>query len=119
MMSVIVTNSDNITLEKNIFYRQCVNQKVNQALFFNGKCTNIKSDHNVFFSPLKTHPIGGRFRNLSGKVLWESPTLEAWQKKTGLDLHSIHADPMFENVEKGDFRFKKNSPAVGRGAVIK
>ncbi|MBE6403001.1 MAG: hypothetical protein E7039_04695 [Lentisphaerae bacterium] len=119
MMSVIVTNSDNITLEKNIFYRQCVDQKVNQALFFNGKCTNIKSDHNVFFSPLKTHPIGGRFRNLSGKVLWESPTLEAWQKKTGFDLHSIHADPMFENVEKGDFRFKKNSPAVGRGAVIK
>lgn len=118
MMSLIFTDTENIKIENNILYRQCVDQKTNQALFFNGKCPNIVSDGNVFYSPLKTHPIGGRFRNLSGKVLWESPTLEAWQKKTGLDKNSIHADPMFMDVVKGNFKFKDGSPAVGKGANL-
>jgi hypothetical protein len=55
---------------------------------------------------------------MSGKVLWESPTLEAWQKKTGLDKNSIHADPMFMDVVKGNFKFKDGSPAVGKGANL-
>ena len=118
MMSLLFNEVKNITIQNNILYRQCVDQKTNQAMFFNGKCTNIVSDGNVFYSPLKTHPIGGRFRNMSGKVLWESPTLEAWQKKTGLDKNSIHADPMFMDVVKGNFKFKDGSPAVGKGANL-
>ena len=120
MMSLLIYETENIRIENNIFYRQCVDQKTNQALFFNGKCSNIVSDGNVFYSPLKTHPIGGRFRDMSGKVLKESPTLKDWQKISGgLDMHSIHADPMFVDVKKGDFNFKPGSPAAGKGASIK
>jgi len=33
-----------------------------------------------------------------GNVLGE------WQEKSGRDRHSVQADPMFVDVEKGDFR---------------
>ncbi len=35
---------------------------------------------------------------------------EEWQKK-GFDTHSVVADPLFVNPEKGDYRLKRNSPA--------
>lgn len=45
------------------------------------------------------------FQNLS----WQE-----WQAK-GMDKHSIIADPLFINPEKGDFRLKPKSPAWGLG----
>ena len=76
----------------------------------------IISEGNVFWSPVKEHPVGGRIRDHRGYILKESKTLEEWQKISGLDKTSIHADPMFVDYAKGDFRLKPGSPAKNKGA---
>ena len=72
----------------------------------------------MFWSPVKEHPVGGTIHNFSAKVLKTSKTLEEWQKISGMDKNSIHADPMFVDYEKGDFRLKEGSPAKGKGATL-
>lgn len=39
------------------------------------------------------------------------------QRKDGVDVHSMAADPLFVDVENGDFRFKPGSPALEMGIV--
>jgi len=40
--------------------------------------------------------------------------LEEWRKR-GHDVHSIVADPMFIDPDHGDFRLKRDSPAISLG----
>jgi len=109
----------NLEITDNIFYRPCIPRKRNTALLLNDIKGKVVSDGNVFWSPIKEHPIGGTIRNGNAKVLKASKTLNEWQQLTGLDKNSIHADPMFVDYEKGDFRLKAESPARGKGADIK
>ncbi len=37
------------------------------------------------------------------------------EQRFGVDLHSISSDPLFVNVDKGDFRLRPNSPALKLG----
>jgi hypothetical protein len=46
-----------------------------------------------------------------GKVLFDKLTWDQW-REAGMDAHSIIADPLFTNAEKGDFRLKEKSPAL-------
>lgn len=108
-----------LEITDNIFYRPCVDNKRNTTLLLNDIKGEVVSDGNVFYSPVKEHPIGGTVRDINGKVLKASKTLEEWRKLTGWDKNSIHADPMFVNYEKGDFRLEPGSPANGKGADIK
>ncbi|MHC4360435.1 MAG: right-handed parallel beta-helix repeat-containing protein [Planctomycetota bacterium] len=62
--------------------------------------SDCKTDYNVLYSP--TDPNAGE-RHIS-----------QWRKK-GIEKHSISADPLFEDIEKGDFRLKANSPALKLG----
>jgi len=47
-------------------------------------------------------------------VKFKEWTFEEWQKR-GQDVHSIIADPLFENPIEGDFTLKKKSPAIELG----
>ena len=85
---------------------------------FNAIKGKIISEGNVFWSPVKEHPVGGRIRDHKNMILKESKTLQEWQKISGMDKTSIHADPMFVNYGKGDFRLKPGSPAKGKGASL-
>ena len=49
-----------------------------------------------------------------GEVQFAGGTWEAWQKR-GKDVHSQYADPLFMNIEQGDFRLKPESPAWALG----
>ena len=109
----------NYSMTDNIFYRPAVPQKTNPAYFFIGVTGKIHSEGNVFFSPVKHQYIGGTFVTMSRKKIKGSQTLKEWQQITGMDKTSIHADPQFVNIEKGDFRLKPGSPAAGKGALIK
>jgi len=65
-----------------------------------------ESDYNVFFH------AGGKELSIEGVPGAE--TFAQWQK-LGYDTHSLVADPLFVNLEKGDYRLKPNSPAFKLG----
>ena len=110
-------NSD-LTVTNNIFCRPCQWNKRNTALAFYAIRGKIVSDGNVFWSPVKEHPVGGTIHNFAGKVLKQGRTLKEWQQVSGMDQNSIHADPMFMDYKNGDFRLKEGSPAKGKGATL-
>ncbi|UCC97693.1 MAG: right-handed parallel beta-helix repeat-containing protein [Phycisphaerales bacterium] len=61
-------------------------------------------DWNVYYNPaLSLDDV--RFNGL---------TFEAW-RKTGKDVHSVYADPLFVDAERFDFRLKPESPALALG----
>ncbi len=109
----------NYSMTNNIYYRSSVPQKTNPAMLFIGVKGKIHSDGNVFFSPHKHQYMGGEFSTPDRKRLSISKTLKEWQQQTGMDKNSIHADPRFVDISKGDFRLKPGSPAAGRGALVK
>ena len=61
-------------------------------------------DHNVYFSRDKARPI----------TFLNRMSFSEWQK-SGRDVHSVVADPMFVNVPNGDFRLRPGSPALKLG----
>jgi hypothetical protein len=65
------------------------------------------SDYNCFY------PSTLRFRRnrwATGDTAYNS--LALWQAGTGLDQHSISADPLFVNAAAGDFHLQAGSPCV-------
>ena len=110
-------NSD-LTIKDNIFYRPCIPVKANTALAFFDIRGKVVSDGNVFWSPVEKHPVGGTILDIKSNILKTSKTLEEWQKVSGMDKNSIHADPMFVDYKNGDFRLKEGSPAKGKGADL-
>ena len=75
-----------------------------------GKATRwAGSDHNVFWSP-DGAPI--RFTN-------DGLSLAEWQSQNRTagraDQHSVIADPLFQNPQRGDYSLKAGSPALRMG----
>ena len=116
---IFAANIENITIADNIFYRPCIVQKKNPAMLLQNASGKILCDGNVFYSPHKHHPAGGVIRDVKEKELVRAKDLADWRKRTGFDRNGIVADPLFENIDKGDFRLKEGSPAKGKGADIK
>jgi len=86
------------TFERNIVYF-----KEGPLLGKNWKDDKFKLDNNVYFN------AGGKPVTFPGGL-----NLEAWQKR-GCDAHSIIADPLFVDPDKGDFTLKPDSPALKLG----
>jgi hypothetical protein len=68
-------------------------------------------DHNVYYRP-GVEPV----------VAWENTRRQVgvgrfaeYQRASGQDANSIAADPMFINMENGDYRLQPDSPAAGAG----
>ena len=71
----------------------------------------VESDYNCFFRVANFQESS----QIEAKGLPTITTFKQWQRMTGQDRHSIEADPMFVNPEKGDFRLKRSSPCRRRG----
>ncbi len=102
--------------------------------FYDGVIDSSVIQYNVFYSCEKgQHPVGeGIERNGMKKpclrytfadynVYWSTVDPE-WgirhleeQRKYGIEMHSIAADPMFEDMEHENFHFRKGSPALKLG----
>ncbi len=118
MLSLSLWGVDEIEIRNNIFYRPCIQDKRNPAILLTDAGKKIISDGNVFWSPLKEHPVGGRIRDAKIKVIVNAKTLKEWQTLSGLDKTSVHTDPRFVNYAKGDFRLRNDSPVKGKGANL-
>jgi len=89
----------NHVLERNIIYLG------KEPLTHNWRANTFKHiDHNVYFSPDDTRPI--KFLDLMSFKEW---------RKSGRDVHSVMADPMFVDITRGDFRLRPGSPALKLG----
>lgn len=118
MLSVLLWSPVDVEIRNNIFYRPCIPNKRNPALLLQDIKGRVVSDGNIYWSPIKEHPVGGVIRDNRAKVLFRSQTLKEWQKKTRWDRNSLHIDPQFVDYKGGDFRLKPGSPAKGKGAVL-
>ena len=106
-----------LRIENNIFYQWAGPKKPNWAVVVyagkDGKF-DLRSDYNLFYSPMDYHKIGA-LRTTKYDIISEGHTLAQWQENSGHDQHSIQADPMFVDVDQGDFRLRPGSPAIGGG----
>ncbi|NLF92680.1 MAG: hypothetical protein GX564_02235, partial [Oligosphaeraceae bacterium] len=83
-------------------------------LLTNIETDKIVCDYNLFYSPYPTHKVGLiRAANATPVVFGDN--LIDWQANSPFDQHSIQADPLFRDYEKGDFRLQPGSPAIGAG----
>jgi hypothetical protein len=80
------------------FTNNIVYWKQGELLGSNWSGSNYKLDYNLYWN------AAGRPFNFAGM------TLEQWREH-GQDVHSIIADPMFVDPDRGDFRLKPGSPA--------
>ena len=104
-----------VRLLNNIWYRPCLPGKRNSAYVFRGsEITDVVSDYNLFYSPHEHHRVG-QLWEASDVVKLVGANLKEWQQKTGHDQHSVQADPLFVDIDKGDFRLRLGSPAIRAG----
>ncbi|HVG13502.1 MAG TPA: hypothetical protein VM935_01040, partial [Chitinophagaceae bacterium] len=61
-------------------------------------------DHNIYYNPKAT----------IDQIRFNGQNWGEWQQR-GKDIHSVYADPLFENAPAFDFRLRSNSPALGLG----
>ena len=92
------------TLNTNLSYRNLYYMKEGKVFYDRRPWPDFHTyrDHNLYFDG------GGR------EVKFLQYTLPEFQEK-GLERHSIIADPLFVDPEKGDFRLKPESPAFKLG----
>ena len=84
-------------------HRQGNSKKANEA----GSTVTFKADRNVYFNPSLP----------AGKVVFgKDKSLEAW-RKMGKDVHSVYANPLFNDALRRDFRLLPESPALKMGFV--
>jgi hypothetical protein len=80
--------------------------------FASGSTPPASIDHNLYDSSAGTS--GSQF-------LWLGKTytgFAAWQAATGLDRHSLFANPQFADQAVFDFALTASSPAIGLGEVL-
>ncbi|MCT4602879.1 MAG: right-handed parallel beta-helix repeat-containing protein [Marinifilum sp.] len=92
--------------------------------------TNSVFKHNVAYhlSPKANFPFHQRLVMVKGenfdnniyyhpdpKLLKEKIALQETKTEEGQDTHSLFADPLFTDIEQGDFSLKAESPAIGLG----
>lgn len=93
-------------VEGNLFDRAILDYKKSPAIRMFDPESKIVSDHNLFHIP-QEHK-GGIGSLPAHEAI--ARTLEEWRKASGLDMHSVAAEPLYENPEKADFRLKSGSP---------
>ena len=71
----------------------------------------IQSDHNLLFTV-------GTILARNGWAGLPAFSMTDWQKMSGLDTHSIDADPRFALAPMQDFRVLKNSAAIDAGVAV-
>ncbi|HRU06002.1 MAG TPA: hypothetical protein P5137_09540, partial [Candidatus Brocadiia bacterium] len=106
---VVVAGQDGepYTARNNLFYRVVMGYKTGPNIWVMNAKARLDSDHNLFHIPAKFKSTIGKLPNTD-----RIQTLAEWQKATGLDAHSLCAEPIFTDPVHGDFRLKPGSPGL-------
>ncbi len=72
---------------------------------------SIVVDNNCYYQPDPSHAIAQ-----IGDKPFTGAMMEEYRKLTGWDHHSIIAEPLFVDLDGGDFRLKPESPCRGMGS---
>lgn len=77
---------------------------------------SVSFEHNLTDSNLYWH-AGLPMKTGQKTKAGQSPAPDEWAawQANGMDRHSLVADPLFENMDKDDFRLKPSSPALKLG----
>ncbi|MGD9496132.1 MAG: right-handed parallel beta-helix repeat-containing protein, partial [Armatimonadota bacterium] len=105
---IIVPGRTDETYEvtNNILYRAIMGYKISPALQMMNVRARLRADYNLYYIPEQHKGAIGRLPDMEQAA----GTLEQWQRLSGLDEHSVAAEPLFVDPEKGDFRLRAGSP---------
>jgi len=119
-LSLHGNNDAHWRITSNIFVDVIASAKVNAAINVMRPSKNVVCDHNLYWR--KNSPNMGFFgfrRTRDGDLVnygtQDAKSIEDLHKMFGLGRHSKFGDPLFMDADKGDFRLKPGSPAIGMG----
>lgn len=102
---VVGEDGERYEVLNNILYRAIMGYKVGSQVYVMNARPDLRLDYNLYYIPADHKATIGKLRDTD-----RIRTLEEWQKVTGLDLHSLCAEPKFVDPENGDFRLAPGSP---------
>jgi len=104
-----------IRMVNNIWYCPSGRYNPNIAVYLPQGQTKpeFQSDYNLFLLEARNRKVAMVYAGSIQEVAVPGNVLGEWQEKSGRDRHSVQADPMFVDLEKGDFRLRPVSPAIG------
>ena len=106
---ICIAKCHDIAFQNNIVYTGAQNLAVNTEEFGKKYTYNIALNNNIYYGPGGAR--GLRFRGVDTGLVG----LNMWRKKTGQDMDSRIADPLFADVNKNDYHLMMGSPAVNFG----
>lgn len=116
VFSIYVTGRHEGTrITNNIFYFPTSVPNAALAISWADRNINLESDYNCW-GPMvdKTH-VAYVYHTSVNDLGPQGPSLAQWQADSGLDTHSIQADPMFADPRQGNFTLLPGSPCIGAG----
>lgn len=80
---------------------------------------NFKSNFNLFYREdnILEFYFGSR-HNFNGTLINNTLNFTTYRQQTGLDLSSITANPLFQNISANNFQLNTCSPAINRGNTV-
>lgn len=116
---VIQKEIKNLTIENNIFYATTTNTLVTFAMPFTTTSfiSTIHFDYNLYYTnSTATPPLGTFDWSQLGSGYDYYGTYEWYRvQRSAQDVHSVFANPLFENASVADFRIQATSPAIDKG----
>ncbi|MEG1543882.1 MAG: PDZ domain-containing protein [Tannerellaceae bacterium] len=99
----IVRNNIYVNTESNVVFEGIYSKPTQIAEY----------DHNLYYS-LVSKQVVFKLRGSVEEGFLPEMSLKQWKAK-GLDVHSVVSDPLFEDIEKMNFKLRKKSPALQVG----
>jgi hypothetical protein len=103
-----------IWIRNNIFYNATGNKLLKVKKLPVGGWPNVHLDYNCYY---QKNPKDALVQ--IADAIYGSNNFKEYQLRTGKDVHSIAADPLFVDPEHGDYRLRSNSPCINAGFINK
>ncbi len=106
---------EGVRFVNNIFYYPTSVPNAAVAIAWPDENITLTSDYNCWGPMVDKTRVAYVYHTSVNDVGPTGLTIADWQADSGLDAHSIQADPMFADPTKGDFRLQEGSPCLGAG----